>query len=564
MEHLLQSLLRVLKEYPGQTGRFYTHLLRTQGFPNISKYEVNSMLYGRSDLFIPNLNDNYVPAWEVSLAPQPLALLETKSKNTKSVPIIEYDKAVEVKKVPFKGISNVKERKKTAVKKEDYIHENLNFEWDPKFELYDWQKRALNQWQIDSYRGIVEAVTGSGKTRMAIAAMDAFLKLGLKVLIIVPYKELMKQWNKEIMNHLSDYKVGFLGDGNKQDLKHVDILIAISNSAQKYKTLPEGFKALIIGDEVHHYGTPNSKKMLEKGYLHRLGITACLEREDTGVEKIIKPYFGEIVYTYEYSEAIQENVIAPFKIVFASVPMSENEKTEYESLSTNISRKKKVLEQKYPELTRNSTESYFSKLSKLPGNDKAVYQYKNLLFTRSQMVMKMPSKLQAINHLSPIIKGSNGTFIFTQLSSMTDEVTNLLKKSGIKVDSMDGKLSQDKRDGILSKFKERLLDAVVAPKLLDEGIDVPAADLAIITGKSRSRRQMIQRIGRVVRRKLDGGFGKIIIIISEGTLDDPNVSNTEAFYDVFTDAEVDINRFSIVDELKELINYLKEWLCGKK
>jgi len=97
---------------------------------------------------------------------------------------------------------------------------------------------------------------------------------------------------------------------------------------------------------------------------------------------------------------------------------------------------------------------------------------------------------------------------------------------------LDGSTSSKTRNDVLNRFRERLIHGIAAPMLLDQGIDVPSADLAIITGRSKSRRQMIQRIGRVIRRKEDNGMGKIIVLISKGTVDDPELNANHEFYDV--------------------------------
>ena len=95
--------------------------------------------------------------------------------------------------------------------------------------------------------------------------------------------------------------------------------------------------------------------------------------------------------------------------------------------------------------------------------------------------------------------------------------------------------------------------------ILDQGIDVPSADLAIITGRSKSRRQMIQRIGRVVRRKEDNGMGKIIILISKSTIDDPDTNDNDAFYDVFEDTNIVIKRLEYEGNPTLLIEKIEEW-----
>lgn len=538
MGDLVQTIYTIVKEHPDQVGRVYTRLLRLKGFPNISKHEVNSILYGRRDLFKAKIGDNYIPAWNI---------LEN---NTFTVPSQQKQ---------TNAIVQVTPRFTAHAQSETFIIVNDHFSWESRFNLYQWQTLALNSWQDSGYRGVIEAVTGSGKTRLALAAMEAHLKLGYKILIIVPYKELMNQWSEVISEYFQSYRIGYLGDGSRQSLRFVDILIGISNSVQKYRTLPSETKALIIADEVHHYGTSASKKMLEKGYIRRLGLTASLKRNDDGVEQVIKTYFGDVSFTYDYSEAIDDKVIAPFKILFVSVAMEEHELDEYSKLSSRISKLKSSLEKKYPNILQAPTGTYNQKINRLPYMDKEVQLYKTSTYKRSRMVVSMRSKLSIVKYFKSIIKKASGTFIFTQLKETNREISAILSLEKVTVVPMDGNLLIDKRHAILEKFKKREIEAIAAPLLLDEGIDVPHADLAIITGKSNSRRQLIQRLGRVVRRKEDNGIARIIILISKDTTEDPDLYDNEAFYEVFEGADILIDRIEIDDNVEDLVDYLEEW-----
>lgn len=547
LDNLVQAIYQVVKEQPNQVGRIYTQLLRRQGFPNTSKHEVNSILYGRRDLFYCTFSGNNVPSWKV---------LENSNKSLATIAHDSVESPVQRERVII-APPHIEVNKPAT--REKYKAENNHFVWDQRFNLYQWQELALNAWQEAGYRGIIEAVTGSGKTRLALAAMDAHLRLGYKVLIIVPYKELMNQWSEVIRQSFQTYRVGFLGDGHRQSLRFVDILIGISNSVQKYKTLPSDTKALIIADEVHHYGTPLAQKMLEKGYVRRLGLTASLERNDDGVDQIIKSYFGDVEYTYDYSEAIDDNVIAPFKILFLKVQMSVLEEQEYNRLSTRISKLKSSLERKYPNIMLSSSGTFNQKINRLPYMDEEVKIYKASTYKRSQMVVNMPSKLSIVKHLSSIIKNANGAFVFTQLTAVNMEISTILENQGVKIMPMDGGYKPEDRRAILRQFKDRQIDAIAAPKLLDEGIDVPHADLAVITGKSNSRRQLIQRLGRVVRRKQDNGIGRIIILVSKGTTEDPDVGDSEAFYEVFEGADIVIERYEYNGRGYELSKYIEGW-----
>jgi RNA polymerase primary sigma factor len=116
------------------------------------------------------------------------------------------------------------------------------------------------------------------------------------------------------------------------------------------------------------------------------------------------------------------------------------------------------------------------------------------------------------------------------------------------------------REQILADFEGDRFEVVAAPKLLDEGIDVPAADLAAILATSRSRRQMVQRMGRVLRRKEDGRIARIVVFFVEDTIEDPSRGSHEDFFDLILPAAEDVRRFSSSpEETAKLIGFLSEF-----
>jgi superfamily II DNA/RNA helicase len=84
-----------------------------------------------------------------------------------------------------------------------------------------------------------------------------------------------------------------------------------------------------------------------------------------------------------------------------------------------------------------------------------------------------------------------------------------------------GSTGRSRRREILDDLRDRKLDAVAAPRVLDEGIDVPDANLGVVMSASRTRRQMIQRMGRILRRKRPGVAARFVIMFAKDTLEDP-------------------------------------------
>ena len=197
-------------------------------------------------------------------------------------------------------------------------------------ELYRWQLDALISWLGCGRRGVVEAVTGSGKTDVAIAAASDALRRGRFVLVVVPSRVLMEQWHGRLTAELPGARIGRLGDSGKDRPASCDVLIATRHSAAAYKPLPPaGMGGLLIADECHGLGGGTLRRAMIPQYDERLGLTATLERSDDAVAELLLPYFGGICYRYGFEQAIDDGVCAPPRVAFVGVELSVDERAEY-------------------------------------------------------------------------------------------------------------------------------------------------------------------------------------------------------------------------------------------
>ena len=164
------------------------------------------------------------------------------------------------------------------------------------FQLHAWQGRALDLWNKNQRRGIVEAVTGAGKTRLALAAIAEELEAGGRCAVVVPTLELCRQWQMEISKWFPDVRCGELSGTRSSTLGDVDIVIAVVNSASRYLLgLPTGMRGLLIADECHRYGSEKFRLALEEDFSSRLGITATRQRSDGAEITVLEPYFGKLL-----------------------------------------------------------------------------------------------------------------------------------------------------------------------------------------------------------------------------------------------------------------------------
>src|SRR3954447_20375084 len=197
-------------------------------------------------------------------------------------------------------------------------------------ELYRWQLDALLSWLRCGRRGVVEAVTGSGKTDVAIVAIADALRRRRFVLVVVPSRVLMEQWGRRLADAVPGVRIGRLGDSGTDGSATCDVLVATRHSAAAYKPVPpKGTAGLLVADECHGLGGGTLRRAMLPQYEERLGLTATLERSDDGVAKLLLPYFGGICHRYGFEQAIADGVCAPPRVAFVGVELSAEERKEY-------------------------------------------------------------------------------------------------------------------------------------------------------------------------------------------------------------------------------------------
>src|SRR5699024_3825945 len=146
--------------------------------------------------------------------------------------------------------------------------------------LWAWQAEVLDAWHQAGCRGVVEAVTGAGKTMIGITAAFEAFRQGIKVLVLVPTAELQTQWQQRLIDALPQADVGTLGNGRRDSLNSCDILVAIINSATRAALLSEQSQGMLIADECHRYAAKTFAKALRSEFSYRLGLTATYQRPD--------------------------------------------------------------------------------------------------------------------------------------------------------------------------------------------------------------------------------------------------------------------------------------------
>lgn len=406
--------------------------------------------------------------------------------------------------------------------------------------LRDWQVAAFAAWAAAGCRGVVEAVTGTGKTRLALAAVRACLARGGRVLVVVPTLDLQRQWVGQVRAHVHGARIGLLGGGRADDVDGHDVVVATAQSAAAVPiTPPHGAVGLLVADEAHRYGAPTWGAALHPAFPMRLALTATYERTDDGLVEVLGPYFGGVVYRYSFAQAAGDGVIAPFDVVFAGVDLTEQERGAYDAADARVREHRRTLVDlglpRAPlDLIAAAARISGAADGRPDAHDhpevSAARAFLSALRERRAVAAAATAKLTAVSALGPGLAAS-GTrgLVFTETVEQARQAARILTGAGVAAEEIHGDLPERRRRIRMAQFRNGALQVVAAPRVLDEGVDVPEAALAVVLAAFRTRRQMIQRLGRVLRRRPDGSAARLIVVYARGTREDPARGAQEDF-----------------------------------
>jgi RNA polymerase primary sigma factor len=427
--------------------------------------------------------------------------------------------------------------------------------------LWTWQAEALDSWHLADCRGVVEAVTGAGKTMIGITAAYEAFRQGIKVLVLVPTAELQTQWQQRLMETLPQADVGTLGNGRQDSLSSCDILVAIINSATRGALLSEHSQGMLIADECHRYAAKTFAKALHSGFSYRLGLTATYKRPDSAEATVLDPYFGGVVFQLWYDRALRDGVIAQFDIAFVGVTLTDSERGEYQVASSAVSKLGMSLKTKL-ELQSASFEQFMSAVQALASRKQdrspivfMARKYLEAVVKRQRVLTNAKNKMKVLEGIAPVIAESQGTLVFSQTVDSSTLAAQLLQRCGIETKAVSSESKPHERRGAMQLFANGVAKVLCAPRILDEGIDVPDSDLAVVLSGSKQPRQTVQRLGRIIRRKSDGRHGRFVVLYAVNTIEDETRNREQQFGAVLPSAR----RIAEFDEteIRELRRFLR-------
>jgi RNA polymerase primary sigma factor len=436
--------------------------------------------------------------------------------------------------------------------------------------LYEWQGDALGTWAAAHHRGVVEAVTGSGKTMVGIAAAVDELSGRGHVLVVVPTVDLMHQWRRHVSPFLpSGYSIGCLGGGEASSFAEHDIVVGVVNSLREADLGMTRRGGLLVADECHRYASPMNRLVLDRRFERRLGLSATYARDDDGHLDWLNPYFGGTCFRMGYRRAVADGVTARFVVALVGVALAPEERLRYDELTRDLGVLFARLMARH-HLPTDSFSQFMRALNLLAAgtggegdgvNEARIYLSK--LIERRRLLADTPAKMRALACLGPAVADAARSIVFTRSIETAERAQSILAAQGLSAGVVHSQLAMSARREVLRRFSEGDLKVISAPQVLDEGIDVPEADFALILGASRSRRQMIQRMGRVLRKKPDRRLARFAVLYVESTIEDPALGAHETFLEEITDVADDVRSFDGASESMAAATEFLSWKCSR-
>lgn len=448
---------------------------------------------------------------------------------TLDVPSSTYEKIIESTKnsdIEFRNIVNfedeIQSRQRSLNTQRPFIPSKIG---NNEFSIYQHQRDALASWKSNSFKGILKLATGSGKTITSIYGAVKIYEAKKKkqqqlfLIIAVPYVELAIQWIENlrlfgINAHECFDSKGTWGESFENQVNYFKAGVSDFCSAVVVnRTLTSPFfqslinsidsrSLMIIGDECHNHGSKNVNAALPNAY-YRIGLSATPFRSDddeiespfpNDAKERLLSYYGDIVATYGLDDAIHDGVLTPYKYHIIPVYLSAVEQEGYEELSSKIS--KIMLKNQGSGLNQQDRENltrYCGQRSRLLGSAQ------NKLEKLSELTAHTSDEEKA-HTLFYAGEGKPYRENVEEDIKVIDQVSKVLNRNGWKTSQFTGDVSRNERKLLMSAFKDKTIDALVAMKVLDEGIDVPACKTAYILASTKNPRQYVQRRGRILRK----------------------------------------------------------------
>jgi superfamily II DNA or RNA helicase len=401
--------------------------------------------------------------------------------------------------------------------------------------LFDYQQEAIDAWADNGFCGIFDMATGTGKTLTGLGALIRLCKSVdylLAAIIVCPYQHLVEQWVEEIERFNIKPIIGY----SSSPQKNWDKLLENAILDQKLKVSKREFfcfvctnatfatervqkllgkirgNVLLMVDEAHNFGAVRLSNMLSERYNYRLALSATLERhgDEEGTEKLLG-YFGNKCIEYTLERAIEENKLTRYRYKPIITVLNDTELEKYDWLTGEIG--KCIMKGKGGKI----------KLSE-KGKHLAL-QRARLVAGAEDKIIKLEEAIAPYLHERNILVYCGATTMLAENQDYSDTneddirqidaVTKLLgERLNMRVAQFTSREDIVTRSTLKCEFSNGNLQALIAIKCLDEGVNIPSIKTAFILASTTNPKEYIQRRGRVLRKAEGKEYAEIYDFIA--------------------------------------------------
>jgi superfamily II DNA or RNA helicase len=408
-----------------------------------------------------------------------------------------------------------------------------------ELKLHAWQDECLESWLSNGRTGILNVVTGAGKTALAVAAIERLLAEteSLQVKIVVPKTFLVSQWINALREFLQiqRHEIGVISGSHKK-LHDRKYMLYVINSARHslarhiLNDLLSSKPVFLIADECHHYGTAENSKIFDfypwrfngcpsanrhirdltaasTTPVYTLGLSATPYCEN--FKETLVPCLGPEIYHFSFFHAISAGIINRFAVFHISLRFTAGEQDVYDELTGKIGIALNTLSKRNPGMGARDSSPFFMKLRRLvytgtadPISSDLAKAILLLMYQRKNVVYHASSRVRCVLELVRLIRSDAKIIIFGERIETADEIYRELNgvypnETGI----YHSGIHKSVGESALRKFKNGEIRILVSCKTLDEGLSVDNANVGIIVSSTNSSRQRTQRLGRILRKK---------------------------------------------------------------
>jgi superfamily II DNA or RNA helicase len=344
--------------------------------------------------------------------------------------------------------------------------------------LRPYQHAALLAWRRAGRRGLVVMPTGAGKTRVALAAIA---QTRTPCLVLVPTRALLAQWVAALAD-VYEGPIGRFGDG---DRVLAPLTVATFAAAYRHMAMIGDRFGMLVVDEAHHFGTGAFDEALEMSIAPvRLGLTATPPVPGP-VATRLATLVGPLVFELGVGDLVGR-WLAPLKRITWRLSLDEEERREYDAL---VAVYREAVRAFMGSHLGASWEDFLREASRTDEGRRGVAAWR-----RAARLLSFPRCKRAALATLLARHREQRTLVFVAHKDTAYEIAreHLIMP-------LTAEIGRDERQSTLERFRSGELRALVSAQVLNEGVDVPEAEVGIVVAGRMGEREHVQRVGRLLR-----------------------------------------------------------------